>query len=445
MSVTRSIRAGVEDRWHRPPRRGEQPSWPTDNDLSSFWCIDAKHGATGTLVATARHNTGRRWLARWVDSAGRERSKSFDRKRDADDHIKQVTADLRTGAYVDTRQSATTFGSVAEEWLAAKTPGLKQSTASGYRSLLNHTVLPRWRDTKLADITHADVQQWVTWLTTSKESRQPRSKNATQNAQRKPLSARRAVQAYGILRPVLAYAIRTKRLATNPCDEIELPRVVHRQETALTHRQVTALVTAAGEAGAIVLTLAYTGLRFGELAALRVADIDLNRRRILVAKGVSQVTQVGLVEDTTKNHSTRSVPILTDELFNTLTTLIGTRSDDDYLYPAPGDGPMRNSYFRWRFDKACKAAGLTGITPKTMRHTAGSLAIASGASVVTVQRLLGHKDATTTLRVYSHMLPDDFDNLSVAMDTAASKAVDEAQLRRQSDGGSDCSHPTDEL
>ncbi len=202
--------------------------------------------------------------------------------------------------------------------------------------------------------------------------------------------------------------------------------MVHRQETALTHRPVTDLVAAAGDAGASVMTLAYTGLRFGELAALRVSDIDLHRRRVLVEKGISQVTNIGLVEDITKTHATRSVPILTDQLSNTLTTLIGTRSGNEYLYPAPGNGPMRNSYLRWRFDKACAATGLTGITPKTMRHKAGSLAIASGASVVTVQRLLGHKDATTTLLIYAHMLPDDFDNLTVAMNTAASEAANSA-------------------
>ena len=141
------------------------------------------------------------------------------------------------------------FGTVAEEWVAAKTPRLKPSTASGYRSLLDHTVLPRWRDAKLADITHSDVQQWVTWMTTSKEARQTRTDDQEKNAQRKPLSARRAVQAHRILKQVLAFAIRTKRLAVNPCDEIELPRVVHREETALTHQQVHALADAREHAG----------------------------------------------------------------------------------------------------------------------------------------------------------------------------------------------------
>ena len=419
--MRRSERAGVEDRWHRPARKAEQVKFPADaGPADPVWCMDAKHGQPGTLVCTGRHGQGQRWQARWVGD-GQERSKSFARKADAQAHVAQVSADITTGSYVDTRRSATTFGTVAEEWFAAKRPKLKPSTAAGYRSLLTMTLLPRWGETRLADITHADVQQWVVWMTTNKDARQPRTTDKAKNAKRKPLSARRAVQAHGIFKQILAYAIRTKRLAVNPADDVELPRVVHKQETALTHAQVAALVEAAGDAGPIMLALAYSAFRFGELAALRVGDVDLKRRRILVSKGVTQVPGVGLVEDTTKTSQQRSVPILTTGLHDTLKAAIAGRSAGEYLFPQDG-GPMRNSYFRWRFDKACAAVGLTGISIKTLRHTAGSLALSEGASVVTVQRLLGHKDATTTLRVYSHMLPDDFDNLAAAMDKATQPA-----------------------
>ena len=83
---------------------------------------------------------------------------------------------------------------------------------------------------------------------------------------------------------------------------------------------------------------------------------------------------------------------------------------------------MRNSFLRWRFDRACEVAGLTGISLKTLRHTAGSLALASGASLPTASRLLGHARVSTTADVYSHALPDDFDNLAAAMDKAARAA-----------------------
>jgi integrase len=260
------------------------------------------------------------------------------------------------------------------------------------------------------------------WLTTSKESRRPRTTDQQRNTQRQPLSARRAVQAHDIVERILAYAVRTKRLAVNPAEGIERPRVVHRRETALTHAQVAALVRAADDAGPVIQTLAYTGLRFGELAALRVGDVDLSRRRILVSRAIAQVTGVGLVEGTPKTDEVRSVPVLTSALAETLKAAIEGRGADEYLFPAPDSGPMRNSFFRWRFDRACEAAGLTGVSPKTLRHSAGSLALASGASLPTVSKLLGHAKVSTTADVYSHMLPDDFDNLASAMDKAARAA-----------------------
>ena len=419
--LRRSSRAGVEDRWHRPPRKNEHHAYPADSPgkVAGTWCMDAKHGTPGTLVCTLRHGAGRRWLARWVGSDGGERTQSFDRKAEAQTCINQITADIVTHNYADPRKSAVMFRAVSDKWIATQKTRLKESTIGGYESLLNMTVLPRWGDVKLSDITHDEIQQWIEWLQTSEEARQPRTTDQAKNAERKPLSKRRAVQAHGILKQILTYAVRTKRLAVNPAVGIELPSVVYRRDKALEHAEVSALVEAAGDAGPIILTLAYTGLRFGELAALRVADVDLTRRRIGVDKAVAQVTGRGLVEGTTQTDKWRSVPILTSALFDTLTSVVEGREPTEYLFPAPDGGPMRNSYLRWRFDRACAVAELTGISLKTLRHTAGSLALASGASLPTTSRLLGHSKVSTTADVYSHMLPDDFDTLAAAMDKAA--------------------------
>jgi integrase len=307
----------------------------------------------GTHVCTARHGVGRRWMARWVDHNGQERTLSFDKKEHARARVNQVTADMVTNTYVDTRQSAVLFRTITEEWLATQRTRVKPSTYAGYESVLRVTTLPRWGDVKLSNITHADIQEWVNWMTTSQDARQPRTADKAKNAKRKPLSARRAVQAHDMVQRVLAYAIKTRRLAVNPADGIERPSVVHRGERALSHDEVRELVAVAGEAGPIIRTLAYTGLRFGELVALRVADVNLITRRILVSKAVAQVTGTGLLEGTTKTHQTRSVPILTADLVDTLKSAIGDRQPTDYLFPSPDGGPMRNSYFRWRFDKAC--------------------------------------------------------------------------------------------
>ena len=112
--LKRSSRAGVEDRWHRPPRRGERVPCPADHTGPGHWCMDPKHAIPGTLVTTARHGQGKRWMARWVDQDGETRSKSFDRKARASRRRVEVTTQLTTGTYADPRRGAVTFGTVAE-------------------------------------------------------------------------------------------------------------------------------------------------------------------------------------------------------------------------------------------------------------------------------------------------------------------------------------------
>jgi integrase len=78
---------------------------------------------------------------------------------------------------------------------------------------------------------------------------------------------------------------------------------------------------------------------------------------------------------------------------------------------------LRNTNFRHRvFDQAAAAAGLPGLTPHEMRHTAASLAVAAGANVKAVQRMLGHASAAMTLDVYAGLFGDDLDDLADGLD-----------------------------
>lgn len=79
------------------------------------------------------------------------------------------------------------------------------------------------------------------------------------------------------------------------------------------------------------------------------------------------------------------------------------------------------------FNPAAIAAGLTGLTPHALRHTAASLAIASGANVKVVQTMLGHKSATMTLDLYGHLFADQLDDVADAMDAARARAQGAAE------------------
>lgn len=392
--------------------------WPADEQGPGTWCTDTKHGKPGILVTTARHGHGKRWLARWVDHDGNERGKSFDRKAQAQDHLATVTAALTTGTYADPRRAAVTFRTVADQWFASRTT-LKPKTVAGYRGLLDVVVLPKWGEVKLRDIDHAGIQAWVTWLATDPGARSRPVKVADDNdSSAKGLSPARTIQAFQVVDQVLRFAVRARYIAVNPADDVHLPRKASREDKALTHEQVRQLAEARQDIQTMVYLLAYGGMRYGELAALQVGDVDLQRRRIKVSRSVTYVRGNGHVEGTTKTHQTRTVPILTQTLVDALAEVTRGRDPFDYVFPYRDGGPTPLDWFRWRFDQAANLVGLSGISPKTLRHTAGSLALASGASVVTVSKLLGHRNVTTTMNVYSHMLPDDFTDLAAATEKA---------------------------
>jgi integrase len=120
----------------------------------------------------------------------------------------------------------------------------------------------------------------------------------------------------------------------------------------------------------VVLELAYCGLRWSELAALRVENVDLLRRRLDITQAITEVNGGQLMWNTPKNQERRTVPIprfLVDELAEHL----AGRGRNELVFAAPEDGVLRNRNARrsW-FDAAAAAIGESGLTPHELRHTA---------------------------------------------------------------------------
>jgi integrase len=173
-----------------------------------------------------------------------------------------------------------------------------------------------------------------------------------------------------------------------------------------------------------VLTLAYTGIRFGEAVALQTANVDLVNRRITIARSATAVTGLGIVETDTKNHTTRAVPI-PESLAHELSTLLEGRRPEALAFPSHKGGYLTGTEFRWVFDPAVRATGVDGLVPHGLRHTAASLAISAGANIKVVQRMLGHKTATLTLDLYGHLFPDDLDAVAKGLEIGLKAAADD--------------------
>src|SRR5262249_55952108 len=188
--------------------------------------------------------------------------------------------------------------------------------------------------------------------------------------------------AFGLLRQVLGAAIEDRRIPRNPCEGVRLPKRKHADRGYLSHGQVAALAAAVERQPEVVRFLAYTGLRWGEMAALRVQDFDMLRRRVNVSRSVTE--SGGLVWSTPKTWERRSVPFpaaLADEL----AALMVGESRDDLVFTDKRGGVLRNSNWRARVFQAavetCQKSdeSFPSITPHDLRHTAASLAISVGA------------------------------------------------------------------
>ncbi|BBY05445.1 tyrosine-type recombinase/integrase [Mycobacterium noviomagense] len=385
--TSRNRRAGVEDRWHKT--------------------IRDEHG-NEKREPSAKYGRGLRWQARWVDDDGCEQSKSFDTKGAAKQWLdSEITAKVATGTYVPPRAGVLTVAEVYTSWSASQ-GHISAKTAATRKSAWGSRVEPQWGAVAVADVKTAAVRAWVAKLK-SEGVGVPGIENA-----------------FGLLRQVLGAAVEEARIPRNPCDGVKLPKREHPDRGYLTHVQVVALAATVERDGTVVRFLAYTGLRWGEMAALRVRDFDMLRRRVNVSRSVTEAG--GLVWRTPKTWERRSVPFpaaLADEL----SALMVGKSRDTLVFTDMRGGVLRNSNWRARVFApavaACQKAdeSFPTITPNDLRHTAASLAISAGANVKAVQRMLGHAKASMTLDVYADLFDTDLDAVAVELDTAIKAAA----------------------
>jgi len=203
----------------------------------------------------------------------------------------------------------------------------------------------------------------------------------------------------GVLAGVLGLAVRDRRLPSNPAHGVDLPRIKKRRRRYLTAPEVEELADAAGPNCRLpVLVLAYCGLRWCELAALRLGCVDFLRRRFVIAEAMTEVNG-RLVWGSPKSHEARSVPI-PRVLIDDLAAQVAGKDRDDLVFTTSTGAPLRNRNARrsW-FDEAAAAIGKPGLTPHELRPTAASLAVSAGANVKAVQAMLGHASAANAVVV----------------------------------------------
>jgi integrase len=220
-------------------------------------------------------------------------------------------------------------------------------------------------------------------------------------------------RALATLRSILAFAVADARIQHNVAAVVPKPTSARarREGQALTLGELRALTTACrGRYRDVVLVLALTGLRWGELAGLHVGDRvsvpgpGLRLRRTVLASGGGGALYV----DTLKNNRSRTVPLVVD-LVPIVERWSEGKAPDAWLFAAPEGGPLRESNWKRSVGWAAATAGIgrPGFRVHDLRHTAASVWLGAGADPKVVQRVLGHATAAMTMDLYGHLVDDN--------------------------------------
>lgn len=346
---------------------------------------------------------------------------TFISRAEAERHLAAIETDLERGDWQDPRAASTTVA----EWAALWLHGLqvRPNTRRGYEAAVRTHVLPAFGDRRISSVTYLTVRQWV-------------GEMLADGAAPGTVSGARKVLAL-----VLEEAVRQGALKKNPCAGVRVPRgrreemvylsieEVLRLAEAITHppRQRRQPLRTYPQYGLLVRFAALTGLRAGEIAALRVGRVNARTRRVEVAESASE-TRDGIVYGPTKNYERRSVPVPA-ALFDELLDYLSERPADPsaFVFVAPDGGALSHTNFYKRHYKP--AVLRAGLPPQTrfhdLRHTCAALLIAEGAHTLAVKERLGHSSITVTMDRYGHLFPSLEAAVTDKLDASYRASVDQ--------------------
>jgi integrase len=314
----------------------------------------------------------------------------FYTRRTAKAWLDEVLAEARRGELPGMVRTGATFADAVAEYMRwlEQDRARKPTTLRGYESIIRAHLLPAFGERRLEDITVDEVEAWSAQLAARGLANSTRLRILT------------------CLFGVMKRAKHVWKLPSNPIADVEKPV---QSDAAIelevfSPEEIHALVRAAEseQDAAIFLTAAFTGLRLGELVALRWRSVDFTRRTMRVVASYSERSL-----STPKSGRARSVPMapLVAEALARLVNRGDDGQEDDLVFLAPSAEYLDGSALYRRYKLALRRAGLRPLRFHDLRHTFGTQVISNPAvSILQLKAWMGHQDIDTTMK-YLHYAP----------------------------------------
>lgn len=329
-------------------------------------------------------------------------------RKETSEKLNRAIEELRDNRFIN-KSDNPTVEQWCHEWLwSYKRNSVKQKTFDQYETILRTHIMPDIGDIRLADLKTMHIQRIINKMYDS------------------GLSHRTIEVMKIVMHAALKQAQRNKLVGENVCENVVLPRKQPKRIRVLNEDEQTKLIAALKDnyIGRGLLFALYTGMRRGEVLALKWSDYDKNEKTISITKALSRVrtynkdgNKTMLTVTTAKTDtSIRTVPLI-DKAVELLTEhkrkqerymeLVGDYyTDNDLIFSSSRGDYLDPGNFNRKLNKTVKKIGIARISPHVLRHSFATRGLEAEVSLKAMQELLGHSSITVTGDIYTHILKE---------------------------------------
>jgi integrase len=359
---------------------------------------------------TVRKLPSGRWQVRYYDLAGARHTapRTFPTKADAFAYLATVETDLNRQTWVDPKLAQVPFGQWVARW-EETTGALRPGTRVTYNYLLRRFLLPEFGNAPLGSLDPVTIRAWLGRLHRSAE-----------------VTPTTIAKAYRLLRRILNVAVEAGYLARNPCviKGAGVERAGEMRHVTIPQlHQLADMVPARHKA--LILVAGYGGLRWAELVGLRRHHIDVANARVRVVEQAAEVAGK-FIASPPKTSAGQRIVALPAVAMTALAEHLDHYTDpgpNALVFPsARGKYLARSSFRRLVWRPAVVAVGLDGVRFHDLRHTAATLAAATGATTKELMARMGHTSPAVAFR-YQHVMADRDAQIAAGLDRLAKRVM----------------------